>query len=272
MVSGSKGIVCRVTTTNEHSRFGCGYDIPPGTYKITLSQETGNNGGLVTIADKSSGSVTPWQVLSRIYVIAVILAGVWMSLVRKSKDPKRRASSVRAFRSLLLGFVTMFLYLLFHEGGHSLAQFAFGCFDFANSDFWGIHGSPHSASTAVTSLKPWQLSIIAGAGPMLPTLAGWSLFLLWGSRFGRFLRSARPLMNIYCLAIIATFVFPGITATPGKLSGLISDGDWHGFITNVPGPPWLVKGLLWFTVPVSAMILWRVVSELRRAWKLQKLD
>ena len=195
-----------------------------------------------------------------------------MSVVRKSKSLKQRAASVGAFHALLLGFVAIFLYLLFHEGGHSLAEFAFGRYDFANSDFWGIHGSPHSAFTAGPSLKPWQQSIVAGAGPMLPTLAGWVLFLLWGSRVGRSLRSTRPLMNIYCLAPVAMFVFPGFAVTPGYLSGIISDGDWRGFITNVPGPPWLVRGLLWFTVPVSATILWRVASELRRAWKLQKLD
>jgi hypothetical protein len=270
-VAGRKGSICRFTTLNEDIRFGCGDDIPPGIYEVTLSQEAGNSGGLVTISGESSGSVTLWQVLSRIYLAALLLAGVWMSWVRKSTNFELRAAGVHVFRVLLLGFVTMFLYLLFHEGGHSLAHFAFGRFDFANSDFWGLHGSPHSAGTVGPLLKPWQRSLIAGAGPMLPTFAGWVLFLLWSSRFGQSLRSARPLINIYWSAIVATLVFPGLAATPGYLSGIISDGDWRGFITNVSGPRWLIEGFLWITVPVAAMVLFRVVPEVRRAWKLQKL-
>ena len=54
----------------------------------------------------------------------------------------------------------------YHEGGHALAQIAFGHFDLARSDFWGIHGHPHSGGGMGPQLKSWQRLLISCAGPM----------------------------------------------------------------------------------------------------------
>jgi hypothetical protein len=57
-----------------------------------------------------------------------------------------------------------------------------------------------------------------------------------------------------------------LIAAVGYLLGIISDGDWQGFIANVPGPLWPIKGLLWRVLLMNAVILWRVVPELRRSF------
>lgn len=147
----------------------------------------------------------------------------------------------------------------------------FGRFDFARSDFWGIHGHPHSGGTSGPALEPWQQAIITGGGPMLPTFAGWAFFLLWISRIGQGLRSNRPIMDLYLSAIVAALIFPSIVVA-GCLLGIINDGETQSFISNAPGPMWLVQAILWGVLSVNAVIMWRVVPELWRVWKRQVRD
>jgi hypothetical protein len=45
-----------------------------------------------------------------------------------------------------------------------------------------------------------------------------------------------------------------------------SDGDWNGFINNVPGPSWLVYALVWIVFIVSALVAVGILPELSRAW------
>lgn len=264
-ISGSAGLIGRVTT--DATRFGLGRAVPPGTYEVALRQEAGNQGVLVVIAGEKPRYVTGWQIWSRAYVGLLALSTVWAFTARKSKNLRNRATSLCLFQMLLLGFVVGFLYLLFHEGGHALGEIAFGRYDFARSDFWGIHGTPHSGGKSGSPLEPWQQALISGGGPLLPTFAGWVLFLLWRSPSGRNMRMARPIVNLYFSAIVALLVFP-LVAVAGCLLGLLpADGDWHGFITNVPGPPWLIQGLLWGVLFVNGILLWRVVLEGWRSWK-----
>lgn len=242
--------------------------IPPGTYRAKLKQESGSQGGRVVIAEKQIG-LTGWQVLSRAYIGLLVISGVWTGVACKSKNRRMRAKSFFRFNSLLLVFVLIFIYLLFHEGGHALGSSLFGRYDLTRSDFWGIHGSPHSGIKASVSVEPWQRAIESFGGPMLPTLMGWALFLLWCSRAGKRMRSRRPMVNLYLSAIVGMSVFPFV-AVLGCLVGVISGGDWRGFIENVPGPLWLVKALLWCVLLVNGFILWRVGPELWRLWKAQK--
>jgi hypothetical protein len=167
------------------------------------------------------------------------------------------------FHALLLGFVLAFVYLLFHEGGHALAQIAFGRFDLARSDFWGIHGHPHSGGKMGASLQPWQQTLISCAGPMLPVFAGFGLFVLWFSPPGRKLRGLRPMANLYFSSIVAILVFSEAVCEPAYLLGFISaEGDLVGYAARNGGPVWLVKVCLWSISLISAVILWRVVPEI----------
>jgi len=266
-VSGSEGLMCSATT--DATRFSWTRAIPPGTYEVTLRQEAGGHGALVVVAAEKPVYVTGWQIWCRAYLGLLVLSAIGACVGRRSRSAKTRARSLHVFQIVLLGFLALFLYLLFHEGGHALGEIAFGRFDLARSDFWGIHGTPHSGGTSGPPLAPWQQAIISGGGPLLPTFVGWGLFVLWSSRFGRKARNARPVVNLYFSAVVAMLVLPFV-ATAGCLLGIVrDDGDWNGFVGNVPGPPWLVRAILWGTVVVSAFILWRVAPELWRSGKAQ---
>jgi hypothetical protein len=269
-ITGEKGFFCSFSTITNPMRFSFGPgEIPPGTYTAVLQQETDSQGGQAVIAVREVG-LTGWQIWSRAFAGLLVMSGAWAAVARKSKN-RRRAMSFFIFHSLLLAFVLIFLYLLFHEGGHALGASLFGRFDWVRSDFWGIHGGPHSGIKPGLSVEPWQQAIESFGGPMLPTLMGWVFFLLWRSRVGRRMRSGRPIINVYLTAIVGMSVFPFV-AVLGCLLGLISDGDWQGFIENVPGPLWLVKALIWGVLLVNGFILWRVGPELWRALKAQKAE
>lgn len=73
-------------------------------------------------------------------------------------------------------------------------------------------------------------------------------------------------MDLWFSAMAAGLLVPGLIVTPLYLLNIVTDGDWHGFIPNVPGPLWLVQGLLWLAV-ANAAILWRLLPMLRRGLK-----
>ncbi len=213
---------------------------------------------------------TGWQIWSRTYVLMLLMAGVWVIIARKSDSARRRGVSLYTFQLLLLGFVLILVYLLFHEGGHALAEAYFGRFDLARTDFWGIHGHPHSGGMIGPGLEPWKQRVTSCAGPTLPTLAGFSLFLLWISSFGRNLRSSRPVLNLYFTAIIAVLVLPDTLLIPLYLLGLLSaEGDPIGFVSSTGGPVWFFRGLLLAVSLIGAIVLWKVVPEIRRESKAQ---
>lgn len=239
---------------------------------VALRQDVKGKGGSAIISGKEPVYTSGWQIWSRTYVVLLILSGICVLLTWKAKDSKKRGLSFAAFRSLLLGAVLIFIYLLFHEGGHALAQISFGTFDLARSDFWGIHGHPHSGGT-MASIEPWQRTLISCAGPMLPTLAGFALFLLWSLPKGWKFRSLRPMGNLYFSAIVAMLVFPEAVLGPFYLLGIVdAEGNLIGYVRDAGGPVWLVKVLLGGMFLFSAMILWRVVPEVFRVWKAQFME
>jgi hypothetical protein len=265
-ISGRQGILARVSAVQSIG-FQCGSQIPPGNYTATLSQEAGTHGGLVVIAETEPPTgITAWQIWSWALLGALLLSGVWALLARKSADTRQCAMSAYTFQMLLLCFLMIFLYLFLHEGGHALGEIAFGRHDFARSDFWGIHGSPHSAGKGGLALTPWKQAVISGGGPLTPVLTGWILFLFWRSRAVRSWFQTRPLLDLYFSALIVLTSFSCIVF-PGYLLGITSDGDWRGFIGHVPGPLWFVKTLLWCVVAGSAFVLWRVLPVLWRVWR-----
>ena len=140
-ITKEKSLLCSSAITKP-KRFGFSPgEIPPGTYKAVLKQETGSQGGRVIISARELG-LTGWQILSRTLAVLLVVSGVWAGVSRKSKNRRQHVTSFFIFHSLLLTFVLIFIYLLFHEGGHALGASIFGECDWARSDFWGIHGIP----------------------------------------------------------------------------------------------------------------------------------
>jgi hypothetical protein len=271
-IANDQGIIASASGITAHS-FGLGRRIQPGTYTATLRQEVKGKGGTAVIADQQPVFVTGWQIWSRTYVGLLLLSGICVLLWPESANSRARASSITAFHSLLLGLVLIFVYLLFHEGGHALVEMTFGRFDIARSDFWGIHGHPHSGGTMGPPPEPWQQTVISCAGPMLPIFAGFGLFVLWGLPAVRNLRSVRPMVNLYLSAIVAILVLSEAVCEPLYLLGFMTaEGDLIGRVTESGGPVWLVKGLLWGSFLISAIILWRVLPEVWKSWKAQFLQ
>ncbi len=259
----SQDYTCLVRFQQQASaRFSCGLDIPPGTFTLVVEQDSGHQGAVVVVSERPIG-VTGWQVLSRGLVVLVAVSGALAWFTRRHPGSRRHALSTYTFRSLAVALACVFAYLLLHEGGHALAAAAFGRYDFSRSDFWGIHGSPHSGIKPGTSVEPWQRAIECFGGPTLPTLAGGVLFFLWRSRRGRQLREHSHNVDLFATGICTMLLFPFALAVPAYVSGLVSDSDWRGFIDNVPGPVGLVYAiLLWLTVASIAM-LWKLVPHIR---------
>lgn len=266
-ITGSKGMIANATT--DGSRFGLGIAIPPGTYEATLDRQTGSGSALVVIAGEKPTFTTGWQIVSRMMLALVAASGLWALVTRRSDNPQHRAVSVWVFERLLLAAMVSALYLLTHEGGHALAEIAFGRFDWGRSDFFGLYGRPHSGGTLGPALHPWQRAMISGSGPFLPTVVGLFLFVVWITPAGRRVRVRRPRVELWFLAMVAGLLLPSLIVTPLYLLNIVTDGDWQGFISNVPGPLWLIHGLLWLAVVVSAAVLWRLLPTLWRASRPQ---
>jgi len=73
---------------------------------------------------------------------------------------------------------------------------------------------------------------------------------------------------LYFSAIVAMLVFSEAVCGPAYLLGIITaEGDLIGHVARTGGPVWLVKGLLGSTFLISAVILWQVGPEIRKAWQ-----
>jgi len=255
-------------TIDKSQEFGVGRMIPPGTYAVTLRQVTGKHGGIVVILDKATPStgMTGWQIISRAYLGLLVICGIWAFANRRSSNRRRRTSSALAFQYVFLGFFVMFFGLLCHEGGHALAEISFGHYDFAKSDFWGIHGSPHSGGKAGPALDPWQQNLITGGAVIVPIVVGWALFVFWWL----WLRRRRDnIVRLFVSATIGVLILPESVLLPGCLLGITRYGHEKAFIACIPGPEWFGKTISWCVLLVCVFVLWQVVPETVRILKAQ---
>lgn len=261
-------------TIDESEEFGVGRMIPPGTYAVTLRQVTGKHGGIVVILDKATASTAPtgmtgWQIISRAYLGLLVICCIWAFANRKSSNQRRRTSSALAFQYVFLGFFVMFFYLLCHEGGHALAEISFGRYDFAKSDFWGIHGHPHSGGTAGPALEPWQHNIITSGAVIVPTLAAWALFVVWWL----WLRRRRnPIVRLYCSVTVGMLNLLYVIIAGGVLLGILSNGHFDAFVACIPGPQWLSKVIPWGFILICIFILWQILPEIKKILTAQSLE
>ena len=84
------------------------------------------------------------------------------------------------------------VYPVIHEAGHALALGLFGAWNPAGTSLLPLSGQlPHVSGNLSAHLAPWQVSVAAVAGPLLPTLLGYAFFALWVSPWGRGWRSQR---------------------------------------------------------------------------------
>jgi len=204
----------------------------------------------------------------------LVIAGLFVRsriLARRGHAQPQSAVLKRVVQWILAAVVVGTAYVLAHEGGHALALAAFGLgVDFRRSDFLGLHGQPGVMGMIASRehLAAWQNATIAMAGPGLPTLLGYLLFALWISGPGRRLRSKWRLADEIWSGLVGVFLFAHLGMILAA-TGLVSDGDYSGFIRNV-GQAHIVANVAMVAIGViNAVIIYIVGRHLRgiiRAW------
>jgi hypothetical protein len=196
--------------------------------------------------------------------VGFLAAGGWYAYVsgRRARYPER---VVRGARGVALCFglaaALLVLYPLLHEGGHAIALAAFHRLDLSDTDFIGLGGEPHAGITPGPRLPAMQQWIVSLAGPALPTVVGYVLFLPWLSGRGRSLRNARPALDFFWSVLIAGFLFAWIGYL-APMTGLAGDSDYSGFVQGVGLSRWQANGILLVVMAANAAAIVAVVRHL----------
>jgi hypothetical protein len=242
-------------------RFSCGKDVH-GVYTVRVREVTVT--GKYTIEIGGKAAVTRWQKLLMLLVSLFAVSGVlsfWQHRRSRTGRPVPVLAGARfAFLSIGLFLFVLFFYLLFHEGGHALASISFGSFDCSMSDFFGLHGFPHSSMNPEVVLTGWPRAIISIAGPLLPILMSYVLFVLWRSRWGTDLRGKSVLVDVFWSFTIFTF----LVSCLGLLIPVIhlsSNSDYTSFVNHVPLARWQADGLLLLVVLANGYLLSSIVPH-----------
>jgi len=189
-------------------------------------------------------------------------------LARRGRAQPQSAMLKRAAQWALAGLAAGIAYVLAHEGGHALAAAAFGVLDIRHSDFLGLRGQPGVMTTSRERLAAWQNATFSIAGPVLPTILGYLLFALWISKPGRRLRSRSSLADEIWSGLVGVLLV-GQFGYVLAATGLVTDGDYLGFIRNIGQARALADAVLGAAAIVNAVIIYIVGRHLRdivRAW------
>lgn len=246
-----------------HSRFSCGKDLPAGLYTIRVQEE--NVTGEYTIDISAKAAFSSWQkflvLLGSLFALSGILYA-WQKRRSAASRPAPALAPARfVFLSASLGVFALFLYLLLHEGAHALASISFGNFDLSRSDFFGLHGSPHSGIRPEIQLKDWQKAIQSIAGPFLPSLVGYIFFAVWRSKWGTRIRGKMTTVDIFWSFAIFFLLFAHLGLLLSMI-GLRPDTDYSGFVNHVPFVLWQANTLLVLIASINAYLLYRTLSHL----------
>ena len=246
-----------------YTRFSCGGNVPAGVYTVRVHEA--NVKGKYRIEIGSKSGVTRWQKFLMLISILFVVSGVlyYWQRTKKHKGQAGRGFAVSRFffLSVSLAVFVLFLYLLLHEGGHALASICFGNFDLSRSDFFGLWGDPHSGIRSDVQLMPCQTAIQSFAGPFLPSLTGYILFLLWRSGWAKELRKCREVVDLFWTFSLFMLLFPHV-GTLLPMFGFRADGDYSGFVNNVPFSQWQANAILIVIAVVNGYMLCRIFPHL----------
>jgi len=251
-----------------YGRFQCGRDVPAGVYTVR-AKENGFRGRYVIEVGTRHGT-TWWQRLLIIMVSIFVLSGMLYAVQKLMSAYGKKVPVLAIGRYVFIitsaSLFVIFLYLLFHEGGHALASICFGNFDFSRSDFFGLGGQPHSGTNPGVDLEPWQKAIQSIAGPLVPSLAAYILFFIWRMRWAKRIRERIFLVDLYWSFGLFVLLFAH-TGALMPILGFKADGDYSGFINNIPFERWQGNAFLVLVLVVNVCMLAFVVPRL---WGLKK--
>jgi len=253
-----------------HASFSCGRNLPAGTYTLRV-HETGATGEY-SIEIGSRAGVTWWQRLLVACVGVLAFTGglslVYLLRTRAGRSSRALAAAPYAFLAVVIAVSSIFLYLLFHEGGHALAAICFGDFDWSRSDFFGFGGSPHSGVKPGVKLASWQRAVQSVAGPMLPLIVAYLLFIGWRSAWGKRVRGERWAVDVLWSFVLFIFLFSGFGPLL-PVFGVAPDGDYNGFVQNIPFARWQANAFFIAIAIVNVCLLVPIIAHFerrRRAW------
>jgi len=253
------------------STFSVGKGFPAGRY--TLQFDGREVSGAYTV--QVYGEQQPLSASGRLWLLAVVALMVtgpvhgyaWLSA--RQERARRGGSPVvwrapRWARTVLLAaclvIVALPLGTLLHEGGHAIAQAAFGGWEASQSDLFGLWGEPHSIGRA-SDLSAWQHSIIAIAGPALPTVVAYLSLAIWVSAPGRRVRSRRAALDMFWSGLTLALLF-GQLGMLLPLAGLMTDTDYSGFVQAFGSLKPVADGLLIILAAVNAVLIWIFAKHL----------
>ena len=251
---------------NDSFPFNVRHGFQPGRYQVRVIER-----GVVGRYSMSlyRGRLLESGVPIQLLLVTLLLGAAGVSYVyalRRSGGDRHAPGVLKAryvLGCVLFAFIMMIAYPLIHETGHAIVLAHFGRFDLHETDFIGLWGTPHAGRTPGPSLGPWGEAIMSIGGPMLPNLVGCLMFGIWLTFRRWFARSSAR--DVFWSGITACMLFAQIFAFVPML-GLVQDGDYNGYIGNIPIPHWQANGLLLLFSVINAAIVLVVVKHLVRTY------
>lgn len=241
------------------STFSFGHDFQPGAYKLKVESWDARGTFRAGVL-----AARPWQYHQKLYVVLAVglaVLAVRMFIARRKEGSVAPASRKHAAMAYVLGFglVLALLYPIIHETGHALPMIAFGAFSLRGSDFIGAWGHPHVEYLPGVKLEPWQYCIIALGGPLLPSVVGWLLFVLWAAvRPRRTMSFGLEAGLLWTSAVMMV----GQAGTLIPMLGLASDGDYSGFVQNLAAPLWVANAVHLGLLAINCVLIYHIVRRL----------
>lgn len=242
--------------------FSFGKPFEPGVYRIVVTSRDAAG-----TFEFHAGGKPPLEFQQKLYLL--LLAAIALLWLRILLVRCRRGSSSAEIARLkakagILGFglVLALIYPIIHEAGHAIPMLCFGAFSLRGSDFIGLRGTPHVNYLPGVTLQPWQSCIVSLGGPLLPTLVGWMLLVAWA-----FIRRRRGMGEVSEAALlwVSGVLMVGQAGAIIPILGLARDGDYTGFVSNLPAPLWVANGI---HLAILAANVWAITIIARRLLRI----
>ncbi len=265
----------RLTKGRNHSSFSVGKGFPAGKYTLQF-RETGFPGAYTV---RIFGDQQPLSAAGRLCLLAALALVVTAPLHGYARISARRARArgagapdawrePRWARMVLLGacllIVGLPLATLAHEGGHALAQAAFGGWDPSHSNLLGLVGEASSQGRAY--LTGWKRAVVSIAGPALPNILAYLSFALWVSPPGRRIRSRRRTLDALWSTQTLILLF-GQLGMLLALAGLMTDSDYSNFVQPLGSWEPVADVSLIAVALINATLIWVIGRRLLRLWR-----
>ena len=244
--------------------FCIGQGLKPGLYQVRVVEDGLLGRYSVSLYQGRLPGTSSSQLLIATLALALSVGYYGYSLLRGGSGSPVAANARYILGCVLFGFTMTIAYPLIHETGHAVVFAHYGRFDLHGTDFIGLWGTPHAGRTPGPGLGSWGEAVMSIAGPMLPNLVGYLMFGAWLVFRRWFSRSSAR--DVFWSGMTACMLFAQIFAFVPIL-GLVQDGDYSGYISNIPIPHWQANGLLLVSSVANTAIVLTIIKHLVRTYQ-----